>query len=269
MILKQCLNQGHVALLFFVVLATTGCGSTTYYRATSEDTRDLSPTQARKLLIKSAQTDGWCRDPRTINVTHEKVEVTCAQGTVNKRSFLFSEIPAPVFVFKSVLGGLGEVSSTCVKVSGDDENCMFFWGGGRPSAEARDLVKAWYVLARAAAAYPAQEAAFERAAQSYREAKVKPPLPENAVKFKVQAELAVQQKRFDDAADLYDQALGIAPWWPPGHYNRGLILGEIEDYQGGIRALQKYLTLEPDAANARAVQLKIYQWESLLPQAAK
>ena len=116
---------------------------------------------------------------------------------------------------------------------------------------------------------PAQEAAFERAAQSYRSAKVKPLLPEEAVKYKVQAELAVQQKRFDDAVDLYDQALGIAPWWPAGHYNRGLILGELQDYQGGIRALQKYLKLEPGASNARAVQLKIYQWESLVPRAAK
>lgn len=116
---------------------------------------------------------------------------------------------------------------------------------------------------------PAQEAAFERAAQSYRNAQAKPQLPEEAVKYKVQAEFAVQQKRFDDAVDLYDKALGIAPWWPAGHHNRGLILGELQDYQGGIRALQKYLKLEPDASNARAVQLKIYQWESLVPRTAK
>lgn len=29
------------------------------------------------------------------------------------------------------------------------------------------------------------------------------------MRYKVQAELAVQQKRFDDAVDLYDQALGV------------------------------------------------------------
>jgi tetratricopeptide (TPR) repeat protein len=148
------------------------------------------------------------------------------------------------------------------------DGCWFVWIGTNHST-ARDFVRAWYVLARAGTVDPAQEAAFERAAQSYRNAKVKPQLPEEAVKYKVQAELAVQQKRFDDAVDLYDQALGIAPWWPAGHYNRGLILGELQDYQGGIRALQKYLKLEPGASNARAVQLKIYQWESLVPRAAK
>jgi len=122
---------------------------------------------------------------------------------------------------------------------------------------------------RAPALYRAQEAAFESVAQSYRNASVKPQLPEEAVRYKVQAELAVQQKRFDDAVDLYDKALGIALWWAPGHYNRGLILGELKDYEEGIRALQKYLKLEPNAPNARAVQLKIYEWESLVPRAAK
>jgi len=64
------------------------------------------------------------------------------------------------------------------------------------------------VLAREAPVlYLEQEAAFERAAQSYRNATAKPQLPEEAVKYKVQAELAVQQKRFDDAVDLYDRAL--------------------------------------------------------------
>jgi len=80
---------------------------------------------------------------------------------------------------------------------------------------------------------------------------------------------AVQQKRFNDAVDLYDQALEIAPWWPAGRYNRGLILGELKDYEGAIGELKRYLKIDPDAANARAVQLKIYEWEGMLPKAAK
>lgn len=50
---------------------------------------------------------------------------------------------------------------------------------------------------------------------------------------------------------------------------RRLIFGELQDYQGGIGALQKYLKLEPGASNAGVVQIKIYQWESLVPGAAK
>jgi len=81
------------------------------------------------------------------------------------------------------------------------------------------------------------------------------------VRYKVKAEAAVRQKRFDEASDLYDQALGIALWWPQGHYNRGLILGEMIDYEEAVAELKRYLKLEPAAANARAVQLKIYEWE--------
>jgi tetratricopeptide (TPR) repeat protein len=261
---NQCLKLGSTALLLFAALIAGGC-TTTVYRATPEDTRDLSPAQARKLLIEAAQTDYLCRGPRTVSVSYKKIEVTCADGLMSEgRTFRFAETPALVV--------LGISNSVCVKASEgmiiNFKECMFAWNVTSEST-ARDFVRAWYVLAHAGAVDPAQEAAFERAAQSYRSAQVKPQLPEEAVKYKVQAELAVQQKRFDDAVDLYDQALGIAPWWPAGHYNRGLILGELQDYQGGIRALQKYLKLEPGASNARAVQLRIYQWESLVPRAAK
>ncbi|HEX9628312.1 MAG TPA: tetratricopeptide repeat protein [Acidiferrobacterales bacterium] len=273
---KQYMKFGSTALMLLAALAAGGCGTTTVYRATPEDTRDLSPAQARKLLIKEAQTVRNCDDPRTVSVTYEKIEVTCGKkgyGIFGDfwrpfRAFRFADNPALV----ATLGGAyprysGDAS--CINASGGFEDCMFFWTGTSSHSSARDFVRAWYVLARAGVVDPAQEAAFESVVQGYRNASVKPQLPEEAVKYKVQAELAVQQKRFDDAIDLYEQALGIAPWWPAGHYNRGLILGELQDYKEGIRALQKYLKLEPDASNARAVQLKIYQWESLVPRAAK
>jgi tetratricopeptide (TPR) repeat protein len=265
---RQCMKFGSTALLLFAALAAGGCAmqpqSTATYTPTLEDTRDLSPAQASELLIKAAQTDVLCIDPRTVSVTYKKIEITCAKGSVKEwRSLRIVAKPA----LAMWLGTDLVIPFACVYVSGSDNRCMFNWRGGSAASAARDFVRAWFVLA--GAVDPAQEAAFERAAQSYRNAQVKPQLPEEAVKYKVQAELAVQQKRFDDAVDLYDQALGIAPWWPAGHYNRGLILGELQDYQGGIRALQKYLKLEPDASNARAVQLRIYQWESLVPRGGK
>lgn len=273
---RQCMKLSSTALLLFAALIVGGCGTTTLYRATPEDTRDLSPAQARKLLIKEAQTVRNCDDPRTVSVTYEKIEVTCGKAGYGVggdfwrpfRSFRFADNPALVAILDTSTARYSGDAS-CINASGGRGDCMFFWTGTSSHSHARDFVRAWYVLARAGAVDPAQEAVFEQAAESYRNAQVKPQLPEEAVKYKVQAELAVQQKRFYDAVDLYDQALGIAPWWPPGHYNRGLILGELQDYQGGIRALQKYLKLEPDASNARAVQLRIYQWQSLAPRTAK
>ena len=108
---------------------------------------------------------------------------------------------------------------------------------------------------------PQEKAKFEKAAQDYRSAATKPMLPEEAHKYKVQAEGSVRDKKFDDAAQLYGKALDIAPWWPEGHFNRAIILGESKYYQGAIREMKRYLALVPNAPDARAAQDKIYDWE--------
>lgn len=273
---KQCMKFGTTTLLFLAALVVGGCGTTTVYRATLEDTRDLSPAQARKQLIKTAQFVSGCHAPvKPGAVTYEKFQSTC------EGPYRFAEYPdlvATSYVGDPVEGSVAD--KTCINASevrvsrasgegrrpaGDwrhPQDCMFYRGSTNLTAT-RDFVRAWYVLAREGTAFNlAQEAAFESAAQSYRNTSVKPQLPEEAVKYKVQAEAAVRQKRFDEASDLYDQALGIALWWPQGHYNRGLILGEMGTHEEAVVELKRYLKLEPDAANARAVQLKIYEWES-------
>lgn len=273
---KPWMKAVTTALGLGATIAAVGCGSTTVYRPSPEDTRDLSAAQARKVLIKTAPAVAGCTTPTYAAVTHETFRYGC------RGPYRFAEHPtlvSMVYVGDPVEGhvedktciGPKEVSVNQKGFRNDwrDEDCMF-WRGHDASSEARDFVRAWSVWARDGTAFHlAQEAAFEKASQSYRQAATKPQLPEEAVKYKVQAELAVQQKRYDDAVDLYDQALAVAPWWPQGHYNRGLILGELEDYEEAIPAFQKYLKLEPDVANARAVQLKIYQWEGLAKAPAK
>jgi hypothetical protein len=53
--------------------------------------------------------------------------------------------------------------------------------------------------------------AFENEARAYREMAVKPQLSEDVRRLKVQAEAAIREKSFHDAADLYDEALALAP----------------------------------------------------------
>ena len=53
---------------------------------------------------------------------------------------------------------------------------------------------------------------FEAVVSQYRAANPKPELSEAGRKFRVQAEFAVQEKRFDKAVELYGKALEIAPW---------------------------------------------------------
>lgn len=102
---------------------------------------------------------------------------------------------------------------------------------------------------------------FRKVVSDYHTANRKPELSEEARKYRIQAELAVKDKRFDDAADRYSQALLIAPWWPEGHFNRALIFGELKRYGEAITEMNRYLQLTPAAPDARAARDKIYEWE--------
>jgi tetratricopeptide (TPR) repeat protein len=121
--------------------------------------------------------------------------------------------------------------------------------------------------ARASAQAAAQAATekdrrdFDAAVRSYRAATLKPSLPEQARKYKVQAEDAINEKDFNAADGLFRKALAIAPWWPEGHFNLALVLGETGDPSGAIVEMKRYLSLVPNAPDARDAQDKIYAWE--------
>lgn len=88
-------------------------------------------------------------------------------------------------------------------------------------------------------------------------------LPEEARKYKVQAEGAVRTKDFHSAATNFGNAIALAPWWPTGYFNRALVLGELGEYKLAVICMKCYLKLAPEAPNARAAQDKIYDWERL------
>lgn len=105
------------------------------------------------------------------------------------------------------------------------------------------------------------DARFLEALRSNQATPVKFVMPESARRYMVQAEDAVREKKFDAAADLYKQALDVAPLWPEGHFNRALVLGETGSYASAVSEMKRYLLLVPNASNARAAQDKIYVWE--------
>lgn len=108
-------------------------------------------------------------------------------------------------------------------------------------------------------------AGFATEVAKYRALASKPELPEAARVFRVQAEDAVAQKRFQDAVDRYGKALEISPWWPEGHFNQALLLGESDCPEEAIAAMERYLALVPEAADARAARDKVYLWKGRLP----
>jgi tetratricopeptide (TPR) repeat protein len=133
------------------------------------------------------------------------------------------------------------------------------------SADLATKVADALAVIKLAPALKEQQIAFETQAKSYRDAVLKPVPGEEVRRYRVQAEAAVSDRRYQDAADLYTKALYTAPWWPEGHFNAALICGELHQYAKAIDHMQKYLALVPSAPDARAAQDKIYVWESERP----
>lgn len=194
-----------------------------------------------------------CEGIIDVRVTSRRLLVTDKRG--KQSIYIFSELPqlsksGPVIGLEdgSIFG----------------ESIFLF----KSSFDGDDVVNAIYVLKQNAikASKSADEfdASFATSLADYRnKAASSAALPEEANKYKVQAEGAVRDKALDDAADYYAEALKIVPWWPAGHFNRALVLGEIGDYEFAQREMKYYLQLVPAAQNARAAQDKIYEWERL------
>jgi tetratricopeptide (TPR) repeat protein len=102
---------------------------------------------------------------------------------------------------------------------------------------------------------------FQQKARDWRALAQKPAIPEEARRFRVLADDAVQNKDFSDAADYYEQGLAIDPMWPAGQFNAALIFAELKFYPMAVMHMERYLALKPNAKDARDYQDKIYIWE--------
>lgn len=144
------------------------------------------------------------------------------------------------------------------------EGINFPMGSGEAGTRAAQRLADALLALKAASsdeAVAATEARFEETAAHYRAADPKPVPDESVRRLEVQIEDAVREKRFEQAAALYDNALELAPWWPQGRFNHALLLEALGNYEFAIEEMQRYLMLVPEAPNARAAQDKIYSWQ--------
>jgi tetratricopeptide (TPR) repeat protein len=107
------------------------------------------------------------------------------------------------------------------------------------------------------------EAKFQETLAKYPTPGSRPPLTEEARRFKIQAEAAVERKDFAQALNAYGLAVGEAPWWSEGFFNTALLFAEQKNYRGAIRNMKRFLLLEPSHPKARDAQDQIYRWEAL------
>jgi len=104
-------------------------------------------------------------------------------------------------------------------------------------------------------------AGFKVNAAAWRALATKPAFPEEARKYSVLAEDALQNKNFDTAVKNYEAGLQMFPLWPEGYFNAAMICAEIGDYTNALDHMRHYLELVPDAPDALAARDKTFIWE--------
>lgn len=149
------------------------------------------------------------------------------------------------------------------RVDNEATTTSFLMAFPTKNATPPEYARAWQVMRALAAPETAGErAAFVATLADFHAGRVGPDVGEAVRPHKVAAELAVKDKRLWDAAGEFAQGLALAPWWPQGNFNLALVYGELRAYPLAARYMQRYLELVPDAANARAAQDKVYEWNA-------
>jgi tetratricopeptide (TPR) repeat protein len=112
-----------------------------------------------------------------------------------------------------------------------------------------------------------QEASFQQflpQAKAWREAAVKPAMPDAAHEHQVLAEYAFKEKDTDKAINEYTAALEVYPCWPEGQFNLATLAGEKKLFAVAVFHMKEYLELVPDSPDAQAAKDSIIIWKDKL-----
>lgn len=225
--------------------------------------KGLSRLQASRDLVEGALAARRCTGGRIrdVKVRGAGFELTDENG--KGASFAFGEVPSKSFLPPPWLD--------CHYALPGFEIC---WparmGIGGP--EEQLFMNALTFFQRDAREHPAayvDAPAFDQVVKAYRAAGGRQELPEEARRFQIQAFAAVDEGRFGEAAEAFQRALDLAPWWPQGHFNLALTRAALDDYPGAVEAMGRYLKLEPSAQDSREAQDKIYEWEGKAQRAPR
>jgi tetratricopeptide (TPR) repeat protein len=103
---------------------------------------------------------------------------------------------------------------------------------------------------------------FKPTAAQYCALKVKPTVSEEQRKYIVQANSLNQDKIYDKAIELYNKAIEMDQTaYPAAYSNVALLSAQLYKFDAAIYYMKKYILLEPESADARIAQDKIYEWE--------
>ena len=194
---------------------------------------------------------------QSVSVDGGKIEIVHERGRI---AMALSELPKIEVVTDTVMG----IPQFGVPVTAGEVIWIIdgsFDSSGRRERAMR-LADALHVLKGAGAGAGESDIQFEIMARNYRSADPKPAIPEEVRKYQVQADFAIDLKRYMDAARFYADGIKLAPWWATGRFNRALLLAEAGQFREAASEMKRFLVLAPDSPDARVAQDRIYQWEA-------
>jgi len=93
----------------------------------------------------------------------------------------------------------------------------------------------------------------------------RPAIPDEATRFAVRGKTAVADAKlpaeFVEAAKEYVKAMRLAPWWPEGYFNLGVVQEKAGQLAESVRSLRLYLLAAPEAEDVASVKERIYALE--------
>jgi hypothetical protein len=97
--------------------------------------------------------------------------------------------------------------------------------------------------------------------------KLKPPVPEAARRAFIRGTTAFTSAKnpsgFTRAAERFEEASNIAPWWSDAYFNLAKAFQASQDYDASLRALKLYMATASSKADLRQGQDMIYAVEEL------
>ncbi|MCU0414466.1 MAG: tetratricopeptide repeat protein [Ignavibacteriaceae bacterium] len=205
-------------------------------------------------------------NPEIVTVFDNKFEITLKKEPI--KTIYFSDFhDHTIYVFRSkVLNSeelLGYVTFSDVVVIGN----YYFYNFTKSSVDNQIKELADYLFyfqyQLLVQRYDSLIAIFKPLAAQYRTLQVKPSISEEQRKYVVQANSFAQEKQYAKAINLYNETIKLDQTsYPAAYSNLALLHAQYDKYSTAIYYMKKYLLLEPEAADARSCQDKIYEWEA-------
>lgn len=151
----------------------------------------------------------------------------------------------------------------------------WLWGGygaeEKEVAQVKKIADALFVLKQAASdkANTQEQPVPASEAETPRDKTAEPVLSARTLKLKKMANAAMRNHQFEDAIDLYREALDITPWWAEGRYNHAVMLAETYNYEEAVSEMKRYLLLGTNTRDVGTAQNKLYFWEHRIPNGNK